>query len=62
MTAKREKKHNLYTYRGFQTVVANNAAVLNFLLETFTNKPSNKDNETLEESDFRHRILYGSTI
>jgi hypothetical protein len=27
-----------------------NAAVLNFLLETFaTNKPSNKDNEKLEE-------------
>jgi hypothetical protein len=40
MTAKAREKHNLcYTYRGFQTVLANNAAVLNFLLETFaTNK------------------------
>jgi CBS domain-containing protein len=63
MTAKAREESIIYAIpiAVFRPFVANNAAV--FLLETFaTNKPSNKDNENSRKSDFRHRILYGSTI
>jgi CBS domain-containing protein len=64
MTAKAREESIIYAIpiAVFRPFVANNAAVLNFLLETFaTNKPSNKDNEN-SRSLISDTVFYGSTI
>jgi CBS domain-containing protein len=48
MTAKREERCMLFLAI-FRPFVANNTAVLNYLLKFATNKPSSKDNENSRE-------------
>jgi CBS domain-containing protein len=61
MTAKAREESIIYAIpiAVFRPFVANNAAVLNFLLETFaTNKPSNKDNENSRGSLISDTVFY----
>jgi CBS domain-containing protein len=62
MTAKAREESIIYAIpiAVFRPFVANNAAVL--IIETLQLISPVKDNENSRKSDFRHRILYGSTI